>query len=159
MTNTAVLRLIVFLSLAVFSSARTAVSKDVVYDPLTVHPGMAMPASEKRPEPLELVVSDSGRKRELPIRVYLPAETTASAVVLFSHGLGGSREGGTYLGNHWAARGYVCVFLQHPGSDTSVWLGKPPTEIVGAAKGPQPRELPPSRAGCRGRARSASALE
>jgi predicted dienelactone hydrolase len=46
-------------------------------------------------------------------------------VVLFSHGLGGSRQGSAYLGRHWAARGYVAVFLQHPGSDDSVWKDKP----------------------------------
>jgi predicted dienelactone hydrolase len=46
-------------------------------------------------------------------------------VVLFSPGLGGSREGSAYLGEHWSRRGYVAVFLQHPGSDTSVWSGKP----------------------------------
>ena len=26
-----------------------------------------------------------------------------------------------FLGEHWAARGYVTVFIQHPGSDDSVW--------------------------------------
>ncbi|AKJ63739.1 alpha/beta fold hydrolase [Kiritimatiella glycovorans] len=46
-------------------------------------------------------------------------------VVLFSHGLGGSREGSAYLGYHWATRGYAAVFLQHPGSDTSVWKDQP----------------------------------
>jgi predicted dienelactone hydrolase len=40
--------------------------------------------------------------------------------VLFSHGLGGSREGPAFLGEHWAGRGYLAVFLQHPGSDESV---------------------------------------
>src|SRR5262249_21333862 len=47
---------------------------------------------------------------------------------LFSHGLGGSREGSVYLGKQWAARGYVAVFLQHPGSDDSVWRDKPAAE-------------------------------
>jgi predicted dienelactone hydrolase len=49
-------------------------------------------------------------------------------VVLFSHGLGGSRRGSAYLGRHWAARGYVAVFVQHPGSDESVWQDKPRSE-------------------------------
>jgi len=52
--------------------------------------------------------------------------------VLFSHGLGGSREGSAFLGRHWAARGYVAVFLQHPGSDGSVWRGKPVGERMAA---------------------------
>ncbi len=60
--------------------------------------------------------------RAIPLRLYLPANLAAPApVVLFSHGLGGSREGNAYCGEHWAARGYVAVFLEHPGSDTSVW--------------------------------------
>jgi dienelactone hydrolase len=63
--------------------------------------------------------------RDVPIRVYLPASATPQPVVLFSHGLGGSKEGSAYLGRHWAARGYVAVFTQHAGSDTSVWRGKP----------------------------------
>ena len=34
----------------------------------------------------------------------------------------------------WANRGYVCVFLQHPGSDVSIWEGKDPEEILPALK-------------------------
>jgi predicted dienelactone hydrolase len=54
--------------------------------------------------------------------------------VLFSHGLGGSREGDAFLGEHWAARGYVAVFVQHPGSDRAVWKDKPQDERLGAMK-------------------------
>lgn len=83
------------------------------YDPL------AMPA---RPGTTwDGTVRDAGRGREVPVRVHLPSERKAAPVVLFSHGLGGSRNGSTYLGKHWSARGYVAVFLQHPGSDESVW--------------------------------------
>ena len=101
---------------------RPAESKEFAYDPLAI-------TAQKGSEPLELIVKDAARKRELPVRVFLPAETAAAPVVLFSHGMGGSREGSAYLGRHWAARGYVCVFLQHPGSDTMVWWGKPLTEV------------------------------
>lgn len=88
------------------------------YDPLRI-------AEAKLPEPLGLAASDAARGREIPLRVYLPAGKAAAPVVLFSHGLGGNREGSAYLGRHWSARGYVAVFLQHPGSDDSVWKGKP----------------------------------
>lgn len=88
------------------------------YDPLAVPAGAA-------PAPLDLKVADAKRSREVPVRVYPPAATKAAPVVLFSHGLGGSREGSAFLGKHWSARGYVAVFLQHPGSDTSVWQGQP----------------------------------
>ena len=76
---------------------------------------------------IDLNVVDTNRNRDVPIRVYLPEKQSAApngepaAVVIFSHGLGGSRNGSSYLGKHWAAHGYVAVFLQHPGSDESVW--------------------------------------
>ncbi len=73
----------------------------------------------------DLVVRDDKRSREIPILVYLPPAGRAP-VVLFSHGLGGSRDMGKYLGEHWVRRGYAAVFLQHPGSDAELWRGKPP---------------------------------
>lgn len=70
---------------------------------------------------LKLSVRDEKRDREIPVKVYLPKSGEPCPVILFSHGLGGTREGGKFLGEHWARRGYVCVFLQHPGSDDGVW--------------------------------------
>lgn len=92
---------------------------DPAYDPLAL-------ATRDAPPTADLTVNNPGRQRAIPVRAYLPAAKSPAPVVLFSHGLGGSREGSAYLGNHWAARGYVAVFLQHPGSDTSVWQDKPP---------------------------------
>ena len=97
------------------------------YDPLK----LSVPAT---PEPLDLAVTDSKRDRVLPIRVYLPVAVKPAPVVLFSHGLGGSRQNNPYLGKHWSARGYAVVFVQHPGSDESVWQGKGPAQIPGAMK-------------------------
>jgi predicted dienelactone hydrolase len=88
-------------------------SSSTAYDPLKV--------DEAEIEQLTLSVNDKDRSREIPIRVYLPKETSAVPVILVSHGLGGSRDNGPYLGKHWARRGYVVVFMQHPGSDESVW--------------------------------------
>jgi len=87
------------------------------YDPLAA-PKPGMP-------PQDFTIRDAARDREIPVRVYLPAEKKIAPVVLFSHGLGGSREGSAFLGRHWSARGYVCVFLQHHGSDEGVWKDKP----------------------------------
>jgi predicted dienelactone hydrolase len=56
-------------------------------------------------------------------------------VVFFSPGLGGSREGNAFMGQHWAARGYVAVVLQHPGSDDSVWKGQAPGTAYAAMQG------------------------
>lgn len=80
----------------------------------------------------DLTIHDQARNREIPVRVYRDASRRDAPLILFSHGLGGSREMGSYLGEHWAARGYVVVFLQHPGSDTSVWQGKRPAQIMAA---------------------------
>ncbi|MFC1535120.1 alpha/beta hydrolase family protein [Thermodesulfobacteriota bacterium] len=93
------------------------IAADSSYDPLAK-------SVRFTPETLDLTVHNAERKRDIPIRVYLPPVKSPSPVILFSHGLGGSREGSAYLGNHWADCGYVAVFLQHPGSDTSVWKDK-----------------------------------
>lgn len=68
---------------------------------------------------------DAKRERNVPAKIYYPETGKGPfAVVVFSHGLGGSREGYSYLGQHWASHGYVCVHLQHEGSDDVVWRGK-----------------------------------
>ena len=97
------------------------------YDPLEI-PALVLP------EPFDLSAHDQERQRDIPLRVYLPSSTTPAPVVLFSHGLGGSREGSTYLGEHWAARGYLAVFLQHPGSDDSVWRDVPAAQRMRALR-------------------------
>src|SRR5262245_54152775 len=96
------------------------------YDPLRV--------DRDTPTTKNLTFKDEKRDRELPILVYLPASKKPAPVVLFSHGLGGARTGSAYLGKHWAARGYVAVFLQHPGSDESVWKPLKPAERMAALK-------------------------
>ena len=86
------------------------------------------------PPPQDTLLHDTTRQREIPLRIYLPVDTAPAPVVLFSHGLGGSREGSAFLGRQWAARGYVAVFLQHHGSDEALWQGKPEAEIAGAMR-------------------------
>ena len=71
----------------------------------------------------EFVYGDD--KRKVPLRIYLPESKSAAPVILFSHGLGGSKENNPYLGNHWAGRGYVVVFMQHAGSDKEIWKDVP----------------------------------
>lgn len=82
-----------------------------------------------------LDLHDDDRDRDVPVRVYMPIGAEGHRpVVLVSHGLGGSREGLSYLGNHWASHGYVCVHMQHPGSDDSVWRDRKPREILSAMR-------------------------
>lgn len=107
----------------------TAVPADAspAYDPLAFGPEAV--------EELLLDVVDSSRDRTIPLRVYLPRGAGAPApVVLFSHGLGGNRDGSPFLGRHWAGRGYLAVFLQHPGSDDSVWKDTPVLQRMAAMR-------------------------
>src|ERR1017187_1279766 len=105
----------------VLALAFTAAAETQRYDPMAVSAAVA-------PKILDLTVHDAARNRDLPVRVYLPTNNAPVPVILFSHGLGGNREGSKFMGEHWGARGYVAVFLQHPGSDDSVWKGKPLAE-------------------------------
>src|SRR5215510_6060681 len=74
---------------------------------------------------------DARRDRDVPAKIYSPNTGDGPfPVIIFSHGLGGSREGYEYLGRHWASHGYVSVHLQHIGSDNAVWQGVPPSEIM-----------------------------
>lgn len=105
-----------------------SVSEAQAYDPL------ALPI-DTQAVPRDLDVRDERRDRTIPVRVVLPPDASAPCpVVLFSHGLGGSREGCGYLGDHWSARGYAAVFLQHPGSDTAVWQDAPPARRLAALR-------------------------
>ncbi|MDF1826297.1 MAG: hypothetical protein P1U68_16745 [Verrucomicrobiales bacterium] len=77
---------------------------------------------------------DEERSRTVPVKVYLPVSNAPLPVVLFSHGLGGSRETNPYLGSHWAAAGYLAVFIQHHGSDREVWADVEPAGRMAALK-------------------------
>jgi predicted dienelactone hydrolase len=107
--------------------ASTRVARSEGYDPLAIDPGF-------QARQLDLTVHDAARNRDIPVRIYLPADEKPAAVVLFSHGLGGSRAGSSFLGEHWAARGYVAVFLQHPGSDEAVWKDAAPLRRMAAMR-------------------------
>lgn len=97
------------------------------YDPLAAK-------SPNEIKSIDITVTDAARKREIPLRVYLPPTNNPAPVILFSHGLGGTRTGSKFLGQHWAARGYVAVFSQHPGSDDSVWKDARPAQRLAAMK-------------------------
>ncbi|WP_244521545.1 alpha/beta hydrolase family protein [Bradyrhizobium sp. DOA9] len=75
---------------------------------------------------------DASRGREVPARLYWPTEASPGRVplIIFSHGMGGSRNGYTYLAARWAAHGIASLHVQHIGSDTSLWRGNP-FELVG----------------------------
>jgi predicted dienelactone hydrolase len=112
---------------AVMAMACVLVGVGQVYDPLDAS-GTADIAFVER------TIRDTGRQRDLPVRVYLPAGDRAGPVVLFSHGLGGARTNNAFLGLHWASRGYVSVFMQHPGSDEAVWQAERPLRRLAAMR-------------------------
>lgn len=57
--------------------------------------------------------------RVVPYKIYYAANAQgAQPIVIFSHGLGGSRDGAEYLLRFLAEHGYVAVAVQHKGSDT-----------------------------------------
>ncbi len=74
----------------------------------------------------DLQWTDAERKRQVPARLYLPIDTAQKApLVIFSHGIGGSREGYSYIGKYLAANGIAALHVQHVGSDRSLWFGNP----------------------------------
>jgi predicted dienelactone hydrolase len=68
--------------------------------------------------------SDGQRGRTIPVRIYSPGDASERfPVLVFSTGLGRSRDDCAYLGRRWAGCGYVAVFVQHPGSDEEAGSG------------------------------------
>jgi predicted dienelactone hydrolase len=113
----------------------------------SVHPapssGAARPATrpykrEAGPYPVAVVRYDwvdARRKRTMPVKIYYPANGKGPfPILLFSHRLGGSREGYEYLGRHWASHGYVSVHVEHTGSDAAVVQGKKGADRRAAVK-------------------------
>ncbi len=79
-------------------------------------------------EVMEFDWADTKRQRAVPVRLYWPNQVSPSAdvpLVVFSHGIGGSRRGYRYLGEHWSAHGIASLHLQHVGSDRQIWFGSP----------------------------------
>ncbi len=94
------------------------------YDPLTTIFNEA--------QIVDTVVFDENRDREIPVLMYLAERSDPAPTLLFSHGLGGDRFAVGYLAEHWSARGFNVINLQHPGSDTSFHEGLPASEILAA---------------------------
>lgn len=99
--------------------------------PALVLPGWARAGTtgERTPVTLDWDWVDTKRQRPVPVRLHWPAEAAGSTasvpLVVFSHGIGGSRLGYSYLGRHLASLGWACLHVQHVGSDRSLWGGNP----------------------------------
>ncbi len=65
----------------------------------------------------------------MPVKIDYPSAGRGPwPVVIMSHGLGGSRQGLQYIGEYFAAHGYVAIHLQHVGSDQSVFATTRPAD-------------------------------
>lgn len=106
--------------LGLWMSALLGLAADTRYDPLKAIGQVGVERTEFTYD-----------QREVPLKVYLPQQQPAP-LILLSHGLGGSREVGAYLGEQWAGRGFVVVAMQHAGSDTAVWKGVAPAQRLAA---------------------------
>ena len=101
--------------------------------PAAASPAAAAPAAATSPADADVgeVITqdldwfDAARKRAVPVRLYLPAAVANRPLplVVFSHGIGGSRRGYSYLGRYFASQGIASLHLQHVGSDRSLWGG------------------------------------
>lgn len=79
---------------------------------------------------------DAVRGRDVPARIYRPKTIDRpTPIVIFSPGLGGSREGYSYVGNAWAEHGYVVSVLEHVGSNGKTVIGKGPAALNTAMGG------------------------
>jgi len=69
---------------------------------------------------------DGRHQRRLRWRHYRPRGAAETARVLYSHGLGGSRDSGADWLAHWASWGIGTIALQHPGTDAEALAGRSP---------------------------------
>jgi predicted dienelactone hydrolase len=104
MLKTISVALVVLLVWAALTPARAD------YDPATTKPAAVGIVDQ--------IWHDKARNRDVPVKIYYPSNTSGPCpVILFSHGLGASKELYGYLGNYWASRGYIAVHMTHHGSD------------------------------------------
>lgn len=87
---------------------------------------------------------DSARAgRVVPYKIYTPellsSDPAVFPVIIWSHGLGGTRDGAGFISRFVAAHGYVIVHIQHVGTDSILWEGKAghPWTHIRAAKIPR----------------------
>lgn len=62
--------------------------------------------------------------RVVPYKIYRPAELRGKhALIIWSHGLGGTRDGAGFIARQMASLGYIYVNVQHRGTDDVLWRG------------------------------------
>lgn len=80
------------------------------------------------------LIDGSRGGRDIPYKIYCPVEQGLKnlPLVVWSHGLGGGAEGAAFLARFLASQGYIILHVQHRGSDTKLWEGKPghPWDVI-----------------------------
>ena len=66
-------------------------------------------------------IDESRDGRAVPYKIYYPEGDDILPVIMWSHGLGGTRDGAGFLARFMAGHGYIHVHIQHDGSDDSLW--------------------------------------
>lgn len=102
-------------------------------------------------EPMQIAITrgewfdETRGGRKVAYKAYCPAETDKGPfpVIIWSHGLGGSRDGAGFISRYIASHGYVVVHIQHIGTDSSLWEGKPghPWDVIRATHIPRSATL------------------
>ena len=64
----------------------------------------------------QLVLHDSARGKDIPLKIYYPQGAGPFPVVIFSHGLYGSKDSYFALAEYWASHGYVSIHPSHADS-------------------------------------------
>ena len=102
-------------------------------------------------EPMQIAIArgewlDAKRDgRKVAYKTYCPVDMGAQKfpVIIWSHGLGGSRDGAGFISRYIASHGYIVVHIQHIGTDSSLWEGKDghPWDVIRATHIPRSATL------------------
>lgn len=104
-------------------------------------------ASDHEPHAVRMVrgqLVDHGRgNRVIALKFYYPQShnLTQLPLIVWSHGLGGSVDGAAFISRFLTSHGYCILHVNHAGTDSSLWEGKPghPWDIIKAT--PIPRSM------------------
>lgn len=104
---------------------------------------------DTEPMPIAIVrgewFDEKRHNRKIAYKTYCPAEETDKTypVILWSHGLGGSRDGAGFISRFIASHGYIVIHIQHAGTDSTLWEGKAghPWDVIRATHIPRSATL------------------
>lgn len=84
-------------------------------------------------------------ERPIPLKLYYPIDQGGGKLplILWSHGLGGSVDGASFLSRFIASHGFMVLHVQHKGTDSGLWEGKPghPWDIIRSLEIPRSATL------------------